>query len=208
MRIALLVVLAFAGVWFAVLRPKPVEVAPPAPAPAAQAGSGVTGAPEKAEDAVARANGSAAAKEAAASDKAAPKADAPAAKTDAAAPKTAEPAKAAKPAAAKPLSPVKRVLADLDAERTAVLLFWDRRVSDDREVRRAVNAIDRHDGKVRVHVASIGQVGRFEAITNGVPVVTSPTVLVIGKDRRARVVTGLTVTRELDELVVKALDGK
>lgn len=221
MRIALMVVLAFAGLWFMALRPKPpVDTAvPPAPAvaptPEPKAGSGITSAPGKAEQAVANANGAAAAREGAASGKAAaatPAAKpAPAAKpvAEAAPPATAgKPAPVKKPANDRPVA-LRRVLADLEAKRTAVLLFWDRRVADDREVRRVVSAIDRHDGKVRVHVAPISKVGAFEPITLGVPVVTSPTVLVIGgRDRRARAVEGLTVTRELDELVTKALNSR
>jgi hypothetical protein len=209
MRIALLVVLAFASLWFVALRPKPpVDVPPPAPASnaAPKTGEGITSAPGKADRAVAEANGSAAAKESATGK--------PAAARSAAAAKPAAPAKPAPAAEAKRTgdeqpAAVKRVLGDLDAKRTTVLLFWDRRVSDDREVRRAVSAIDRHDGKVRVHVAPISKVGEFEPITSGVPVVISPTVLVIGgRDRKARAVQGLTVTRELDELVTKALAGR
>ncbi len=194
MRIALLVVLAFAGLWFAALRPKPADIAPPAPTPAPASANKATDAkPGKAADA-------APAKPAAAK-----------ASTDGAA---AQPAAAEKPAAAKkPAGPeqpaaLKRVLGDLEAKRTTVLLFWDRRVSDDREVRRAVGDIDRHGGKVRIHVQPISQVGLFEPVTRNVPVTTSPTVLIIGKDRRARAVQGITVTSELDELAVKALSGK
>ena len=219
MRIALLVVLAFAGLWFAALRPKPPTTEPVAtPTPAPKTADAVTSAPKKAEKAAAQANGSAAAKEAAAGDAApaAAKADetakaAPAKPASESAAKTAapaEPAAPAKPAADAKPAPLQRVLDDLEAKRTTVLLFWDRRASDDREVRRAVAGIDRHDGKVRVHVQPISKVGLFEPVTRNVPVVTSPTVLVIGKDRRARAVQGLTVTGELDELVVKALAGR
>ena len=178
MRIALLVVLAFAGLWFAALRPKPVDVpaAPPTPAPQAAA-------PEPTP---------------------APTAAAP--KPTAVAPKPA--AAAARTATAEQPAAVRRVLADLDARRTTVLLFWDRRVADDREVRRVVAGVDRRGGRVKVHVLPISKVGDFEAITRDVPVATSPTVLVIGRDRRARVVEGLTVGGQLDELVAEALGGR
>jgi hypothetical protein len=184
MRIALLAVLAFASLWFVALRPKPVSDAPPAPAPATA--SPVTAAPGKAE---------------AAGAKSAPTASKPAATPAAGADK-------AKPAESKQNPALERVLGDLDKKRTVVLLFWDGKTSVDREVRRAVAATDRHEGRVKVHVQRISKLGAFEPITRGVPVVSSPTVLVIGRDRKARTVAGLTVTSEIDELVDRAIAGK
>ena len=181
MRIALLVVLAFAGLWFAALRPKVPTEAPIEPIPAAQP------AKAKADRSVAT--------------KAARSAAKPVAKP-AVKPK-------AKPRTAPSMpTDVQRVVSDVRSGHTTVLLFWDPAGAEDREVRRAVDAIDRHDGKVKVHVASIRRVGLYEPITEGVPVVTSPSVLVLDRNGRTRTVGGLTVTRELDELVAKALDGR
>jgi hypothetical protein len=201
MRIALMAVLSFAGLWFVVLRPKPVADEPvQAPKPA----NGVLSAPAKAEEAVGKANATSAAREG--TRQAAP---ASAAKP-AAGSRTAAPAARTRPAdagrAANPRSrAVKAVLADLEANRTVVLLFWERGSADDEEVRRVVQRTDRRGGKVRVHVASIRNVGNFEPITRGVPVVLSPTVLVIGPDRRARTIDGLTQTGEIDETVAEAI---
>ena len=172
MRIALAAVLAFAGMWFIVLRPKPVDVSAPLP---------VTEAPAK------------------------PAAQAkPAARKAAAAPKAKA---AAKPAPAKPKPAVtgeKAVLADLDAGRTVVLLFWDGKTTDDRYVRRAVSDVDRKGGKVRVHVAKLSQLAKYETITKAVPVTASPTVLVIGRDKKATAIRGLTVTDAVNDVVARA----
>jgi hypothetical protein len=89
-----------------------------------------------------------------------------------------------------------------------VLLFWYPEGSDDREVRRAVSGIDRHAGKVKVHVARTTDIGAYEKITRGLPVVTSPSVLVIDRDKRARVISGLTIRSEIDQAVSLALRGK
>jgi hypothetical protein len=161
MRIALLAVLAFASLWFVALRPKPVSDAPPTPAPATA--NPVTDAPGKAEAAVGKANGATAGRDAAAADvgadatsaagaKSAPTASKPAATPAAGADK-------AKPAEAKQNPGLKRVLGDLDKKRTVVLLFWDGKTSVDREVRRAVAATDRHEGRVKVHVQRISKLG-------------------------------------------------
>ena len=52
-----------------------------------------------------------------------------------------------------------------------------------------------------MHAARITRVGRYLAITGGVRVNTSPTVLVIGPNQKARTITGFTSTRELDAVV-------
>lgn len=231
MRYALLAVLAFAGLWFVALRPKPVDSTTVPVTPAAQQpAKGLTGAPDKASDAVAKANGSSAKAEVAAkatSDEAAagkPAAKAPAAKkpsvakTEPSAPaKAAAPAKTVIPAgqAATPGSgsskgrvesvKVKRVLADIEAKKVVVLLFWDRRSSDDREVFRAVEGSDRHGGKVSVRAAPIQQLGAYDEVTKGLPIAASPSVVVIDEQKRATVISGFTVTEEVDAAVKRAL---
>ena len=177
MRIALVVTLSFAAIWMVALRPKPVEEPPmPAPPPVAQA----------------KPEAKAATPEPAAK-------PAPAAKPEAAA-KPEPSAKAATPVERR----VNAVLAALDARKVVVLLFWDRNGSDDREVRRAVSGVDRKGGRVAVHNAPLRDLAGYEPITAGVPVVGTPTVLVIDRQRRAIPISGLTVTREIDQKVTKA----
>jgi hypothetical protein len=242
MRIALLAVLAFAGLWFVALRPKTADTtaAPVAPvAQPAKPAKGLTGAPDKAKDAVAKANGASAKAEAtakatgepakapaAAKAPVAPKAPAAAKPAVAKADPTPAPPKAAKPAptavpagqAATPgagtaksrdeTAKVKRVLADLEAKKVVVLLFWDRRSADDREVYRAVEQSDRHDGKVSVRAAPIQKLGDYDSVTKGLPIAASPSVVVIDEQKRATVITGLTVTSEVNAAVNRALKRK
>ena len=230
MRIALAAVLAFAALWFVALRPKPVaEVAtePTSVQPAKK--TAITGRPAQAKDAVNKLNATSAKREAAAGSTAAPakaqaakpaKADttpapkakavtktetAVPAKAKAAAPAKAKPApvKAKAPAAPKAAKGAEAVIADVKAGRTVVLLFWDGKSSEDQAVRRAVQRVDRRGGKVRVHVANLKQISRYGAITSGVPVTSSPTVVVIGKGGKAQIIRGLTVTGEIDDTVSK-----
>ena len=93
------------------------------------------------------------------------------------------------------------VLADLEAGRTVVLLFWDGKSAEDFTVRRAVDRVDTRGGKVRIRVANLRQIAKYGAITAGVPVTSSPTVLIIGKDRKAESITGLTVPGEINDAV-------
>ncbi len=106
----------------------------------------------------------------------------------------------AKPAAAKaPAAPAKkavavdpsdRLLKFLDKGKTLVILFHGAG-ADDRGARKAVHRTAKADPK---HVVSayipIGDVGKYEAITSDVQVLASPSILVIGTNGKAKLLTG------------------
>jgi hypothetical protein len=222
-RIVLIVALVFAVLWFLVLRPKPVADGEPAATP-----PGVTGLANdvaKAHSAVDASRAAAARSEAAANavggsstskpSATAAKPSATAAKPSATAAKSAKPAAAAAKPAAKPATPAKPGLADdaapgdpsrtllasVDAGKVVVVLFWNKNASDDRATRRGLRTIDLHGGKVAASAVPIADVGRYEAITRGVQVLESPTVLVIGAGGKARAITGYTQAKEIDQAV-------
>ena len=219
-RIVLIVALLFAVLWFLVLRPKPVADVEPAATP-----PGVTGLANdvaKANKAVDASNAAAARSEAAAnavgrsSTTATTKSSATGAKPAAttATTKAAKAAPAAKPAAAvakpakpgladdaAPGDPSRPLLASVDAGKVVVVLFWNKNASDDRATRRGLRSVDLHGGKVVASAVPIGDVGRYEAITRGVQVLESPTVLVIGAGGKARAITGYTQPKEIDQAV-------
>lgn len=212
MLIVLAATVVLAASWMFVLRPKAVEstttqVAAPAKiADKAREAAAATDAKSAATEA-----GSAKVDEA---DPAAPAQPAPAAK--AAKPK-APVAKAATPAPAtsakagtqaKPADGQRAVLADIDAHKVVVLLFWARSGADDRAAHAAVEGLDTHGGKVAVHVIDVKDVGRYESVTQGVDVTQSPTTIVISRDAKARSVAGLTDPTEVQQLVREALSAK
>ena len=211
MRIALVATFAFAGLWAVALRPKSPA---PAATPPAQSSQPAQSAPGKAAE---QASGAVAAQQQAAQ---ATEAAAGAVSGSESTGTAARPGQTSESGAATPTvdlkaavgktesEAAKAVLADIAKRKVVVLLFWDRRVSDDRAVHAAVRGLDRRGGKVAVHVAPVNKLADFEAITRGVPVVTSPTVLIIDRARGTRSIGGLTVPAELDELVRKALAVK
>jgi hypothetical protein len=208
-RILLVVFLLFAVVWFVVLRPKPGDAEPAvstAPAVTTAPGvAGLTAAEAKAKKAVAAANAAAARKEAAvggSSTTAKPSAKGVAPATPAApAAKPATPAKPGLADAAAPGDPSKPLLASVDAGKVVVLLFWNKKASDDRATRQGLRKIDMHQGKVVASAVPVADVGRYEAITRGAQVLESPTVLVIGAGGKARAITGYTQAKEIDQAV-------
>lgn len=199
MRIALGAVLVFAALWFVALKPKPVEEVASDPAPATQSAAPAADA-APADSSTPDASAAPAKAEPAKADPAAP------AKSEAKAEKAE--AKTSTKTSTKAKNGADRVLADLDAGRTVVLLVWDGKSADDRSVRRAVARVDRHGGKVRTHVVPLSKLSGYEAITRGVPISESPTVLVIDAERQARVISGLTVKGEIDDAVDRALKVK
>ena len=109
-------------------------------------------------------------------------------------------AKGAKRAAARrdPSAPILRAVAK---GKVAIVLFYSRQAADDRAVRRALLAADRHNGRVVVRAVPIGRVAEYAAISEGVDVLQAPTLLVIGRGNRARSIVGFTDTRAIDQLV-------
>jgi hypothetical protein len=194
-RIGAVVFLAFAVLWFVVLRPKPAaDVATPVtPAP------GVTGLANdaaKAKKAVDAANAAAARSEAAA--------NAAGGSSTATKPSITKPAKPAVPGLADdavPGDPSHPLLASVDAGKVVVLLFWNKKASDDRATRKGLRSVNLHHGRVVASAVSIDDVGRYEAITRGVQVLESPTVLVIGAGGKARAITGYAQAKEIDQTV-------
>ena len=233
-RIALGALLVIGALWFTVLRPKPEAASPPPTAPGV---AGLARATQNAKNAVAASNSSAAESQAAANRVGQTRSPTPtkatAGVTKSAAAATTPKAGATKPvvkhhrvlplktapgAATKPSptlvqadggkDPSAPLLADLDHGRTLVLLFWNKKGSDDRAVRTALKGVGRHHGKVVVKVIPASQVGDYEAITRGAQVLQSPTILVIGKDKKAHPIIGFTYTGEIDQLVGDVLAGR
>jgi hypothetical protein len=210
MRIALAASLVFAALWFVALRPKPVDVDGPLPGE----DTAVTSRPDQAAKAVESANAKTAGRDqAAGADKAhtstpaQPQAAKTEAKADVATTKPKAPEKVAVAKTAPRQTGAKAVLADIKAGRTVLLLFYhpSRDSADDQAVLEAVKAADRHDGRVRVHTATLGKLGQYEAITKTATIQSTPTVLVIDRKAQVRALEGLTVTREIDALVDRAL---
>lgn len=200
MQIALVAVVLLAGMWFAVLRPK-ADTGTAAPAPGT---AGLTSAVDKANGAAAASDAANAATQAATGEAAAPSTDAaaaPATKAKSAAkPSATASAAKAKAGAGAAADKSERLLAKLSKGKTVVMAFYGKG-SDDRAARRAVRRATKGDHRVVVGSAPISKVGQYEAMTTGVQVLTSPTVLVIGKGREAVALTGYLDQRNVKQAI-------
>jgi hypothetical protein len=202
-RIGLVALLVVGGLWFAVLRPKPVTESQPA-----TTAPGVTGLANdvtKAQGASDTSDAANAATDAAANavdgSGTAPTPSTGTATTPAPGATSSKPAASDLAADAVAGDPSRAVLSAVDAGKVAVVLFWNRKASDDRATRQALRHVERHDGKVVTRAIPVSQVGKYEAITRGAQVLESPTVLVIGAGGKARAITGYTQASEINQLV-------
>jgi len=216
-RILLVCAVAFMAAWMLFLRPKTDADAPSAsnPTPAAtlpveDGGAPATSAPGKA---VEQANEAAAAQdaqaEALANGSAAVTGDASATPATTA----TTPVDAATPAQGAPADldaasegglPLP-VLKALGKQKVITLLFWNPKAVEDQRVRRSLKGIDRHHGKVFVHAANVKKIASFQQIARGADVVQSPTVLVVGRDRKVQSLVGYVPQRTIDQAVSDAL---
>jgi hypothetical protein len=201
-QIALVGAVLLLIVWFVALRPKGESSAPsstPAPAPQSNAPQTSFGKDvQKARGAAAASNGAnQKLQQAAGATAAGPQTATP--PTAAAPPRTAAPPNTQRPTPNARTGPGPRVL---------VLLFWNAGASDDRAVRGELKHVDLHHGRVKVMAAPIADVGRYKAITAGVDVLQSPTVIVLDtRTRQARTIAGYADVGELDHAVAQTLAG-
>jgi hypothetical protein len=86
-----------------------------------------------------------------------------------------------------------------------VLLFWSSRAADDRAVHAELARVDRHAGKVVVDASPVARIARFQRLTRGADVAQSPTVVVVGRDRKVETLVGYVDHVSIDQLVTDAL---
>jgi hypothetical protein len=77
----------------------------------------------------------------------------------------------------------------LDARRTVVLLFRGNASADDRATARAVAALRGQRG-VAVFSDRIGRFGRYRAVVGELGISQAPAVVIVDRDRSARVIEG------------------
>ena len=78
----------------------------------------------------------------------------------------------------------------LIARRPLVLLFADDAGADDAAARRAVRSLRARRSDVAVFSDEIGEVGRYRDILAGLPISQVPAIVIVPRERRARLVEG------------------
>jgi hypothetical protein len=93
----------------------------------------------------------------------------------------------------------------LQQGKVVLLLFWNPKATDDKAVRREVQAVSAHrKGGVAVHVALPSQVSLYGSVTRNVGVFQTPSLLVIGKRGLAVTLTGLVDQYTIEQAILEA----
>jgi hypothetical protein len=98
----------------------------------------------------------------------------------------------------------KRVEAELNSGKIAVILFWDPRGADDSAVHRAVQSLNHSKLGIAISYAGSNQVATFGTITRGVQVDGTPTLLVVNKKGQTFTLTGLQDDFAIEQAISEA----
>ncbi|HTP20761.1 MAG TPA: hypothetical protein VMJ65_14215 [Solirubrobacteraceae bacterium] len=140
----------------------------------------------------------------------------PAAKTAAPA-KSAADARTAKPAAktAKPgaktqttAQQVRLVENAIRSHKVVAVLFYNAAAADDQAMHHELATVPTHGGKVVKLAVPVSELTSFGVITQQVPVVTAPTLVMIDAARQATTITGFADPLEISQRVDDALAAK
>jgi hypothetical protein len=128
---------------------------------------------------------------------------------------TKVPAKAttAKPAANTNAAPslaqqVKLINVALASHKVLAVLFYNPAASDDKAMARELRAVPTHKGQVVKLAVPLTELTSFSMITQQVPVVTAPTLVLIDASRQATTITGFADPLEITQRVDSALAAK
>jgi hypothetical protein len=93
--------------------------------------------------------------------------------------------------------------ARLGSGGVALILFWNPKGTEDVSVHNVLQRLPA--AKVSVFDASPHEVASFGTLTKSVQIYQTPTLLVIGPDRKAHVITGLTDAYAVQQIIAEAL---
>ena len=88
------------------------------------------------------------------------------------------------------------------------MLFYNTAASDDQAMAHELAAVPTHGGKVVKLAVPVSELTSFGMITQQVPVVTAPTLVLIDAARQATTITGFADPLEISQRVDDALAAK
>ena len=98
-------------------------------------------------------------------------------------------------------SPVAKAL---DAKKTVVVLFWNKRGVEDRSVKKSVDRLSRRSGKVAKFTDTVNNLSRYTRITAAANVGTTPALVVVNRRGQAEVLSGYYDYQTINQFVSNA----
>ena len=98
-------------------------------------------------------------------------------------------------------SPVAKAL---DAKKTVVVLFWNKKGVDDRSVKKSVDRLSARGGKVAKFTDTVKNLSRYTRITSAASVTTTPSMVVVNSRGQAEVLAGYSDYVTINQFVSNA----
>jgi hypothetical protein len=95
----------------------------------------------------------------------------------------------------------------LKHHKVVVLLFWNRRGVDDRDVKSAVDALPHYGGRVKVFTENLKHLSHYTQITAAANITDTPALVVADGKGEARVATGWLDPVTVEQYVNDAVHG-
>jgi hypothetical protein len=99
------------------------------------------------------------------------------------------------------------VVAAVAARKVVALLFYNPQAADDQAVKQELAAISTHGGRVFKVAVPLSEVTSYTAVTNQVPVSSSPTLVLIDRHQQASTIVGFASGFEIAQRLSDALRG-
>jgi hypothetical protein len=130
-----------------------------------------------------------------------------AADTNTVAPAKPTPAKPAanNPSTAQQVSVVRNAI---ESRKVVAVLFYNSAAADDQAMDKELAAVPMHGGKVVKLAVPVSKLTSFGIITQQIPVVTAPTLVVIDAARKATTITGYADPLEISQRIDDTLAAK
>jgi hypothetical protein len=125
-------------------------------------------------------------------------------KTKAATTKTAKPTAKALTTAQQ----VSLITTAIESRKVVAVLFYNTSAADDQAMAKELGTVSTHGGQVVRLAVPVSELTNFSIITQQIPVVTAPTLVLIDADRQATTLTGFADTDEISQRIDDALAAK
>ena len=96
----------------------------------------------------------------------------------------------------------------IESRKVVAVLFYNPSAADDQATAKELGTVSTHGGQVVRLAVPVSELTNFSIITQQIPVVTAPTLVLIDADRQATTLTGFADTDEISQRIDDALAAK
>ncbi len=103
---------------------------------------------------------------------------------------------------------VSLITSAIESRKVVAVLFYNTSAADDQAMAKELGTVSTHGGQVVRLAVPVSELTNFSIITQQIPVVTAPTLVLIDADHQATTLTGFADTDEISQRIDDALAAK